>query len=1110
MAKPLLPSLKSNSSIAPPTVGEWHKYDGDLIQRLSRDIDVGFNIKDNKDKGKRPVFLDISSIPDLWAHPILFETALYDTDHILHDRVTQEWRGLLAMIALKEIRLISELTVRDIVLDNTHDNESKFLKIAHSLLPKKTICGDTKWDKLHGFLFGSEIIGFTSPATLVCTAPDTFNKIRNVAWFKGRYLVDPIPYLNQTEKLQLASWLEEVRYRIIEHTKMNGEIDPDMLRNLLKTIGNVEQRNGFIGDLLEGMEDYSISNITFSQLGLGLSFGFFSKLNYPIVFDNEGALYASNVRLIPTAKPEPAESILVIDKNMWGKEDSEIVVYGSANLSSVKSFSGIGSSKNFIGNLSLPTDVKIWKRTDFFTKKLYVIDQPEALPGILKINKGQPITYNQQQVVPIIPINEKLLEYLRVQDINDKIRFISDKSGITVSITIPLSGISKSVENYEIKHTYLINNENGASDIIILNNAPLLTVWPNLIKQENKNPWKNYYTYCRRTGTSSFYCKPAKSVVKTRENTVSENGSEIQYELFRTDTFPEAMTCFTQSWEDEVPEYTGIIFIKKPNPTLSRDSEWIVGVDFGTAGTTVYYREDDGESKNIKFREDRMLKVTNVGVQTNFLFDEFLPPKDMDTPFLSIFHHLNTSKLDNLSPMMDGHIYFLKDFNTFKANNPGIQTNLKWGGTKQRIFTEAFLKQLCLQCAVEAVSAGAERIQWRYSYPTAFTRIETDEYVSQWDALADFCNEISGLKEIESDKITLSMSESLAAARYFYDKNAATLSKGYVCIDIGGGTTDISIWRSRDNKSSHRLQTSIKFAGRDIILSLIKKKPRFLKIFGIDEKFINKLKELKGNESAFYSQAEALITNKWDDILKMLPKKSAEQELKDFLNIVAFAMGGLIYYVATLIKYLIIQDKDFINRGIPNIYIGGNGSKILHWLSKRPFDKKTPINELFKNIVMDVCECRDTNFEINASEEPKSEAAKGLICSDRFKDGKKDGDSDIPSVVISGENFVNKTSGIEKRCFEIIEESDIKDGIYISRELPQIKNFISIFNRYAHDSGLVEIGFEEGNFMDVTNEIDDQLDSINGNNLKDVHVYPLFIMEIKKVLEMKSNEWASK
>lgn len=1124
MPKPLLPSLNKDANIAPPTVGGWYKDESDLIKRLSSDMKIGFSKKDEKDikqngfsgnieehRDSKPMnfHIDVNSIPDIWAHPILFETALYDSTHLLHTTVLGEWRGLIALIAFKEMRLIDDLIVKDIVLDSSDRNSSGFLKIAKSLLPSKSICSNTRWGKLHAFLYKNHVIGFTSPTTLVCTAPDNWNKLGDIKWSDGRYLEDPIPKLNDSEKLNLVSWLEDVRSNIHHYsTEHNNGNVPDELTNLLKVMGHRGTTEGFIGELLSSANSHVIPKLKLSNVGLGLTFGVFSKINNPLALDSEGALNTSHVRLIPSVESEPKNTVLVIDKNMWGKEDSDVILYGSINLSAASQFSGIGSSRNSIGKLTLPQNIEVWRINDLFTEKLYLIEQQGALPGTMPVNGGQVITYNRNPVTPILPLNKELLKYLTPEDINRRTSFTSDGSGITVFLRLPLSGSDNLGQNYEFKKTYLNNSANGSDNIRRLTNIPLLNVWPNLIKQSNKRPWKNYYTYCRRTGINSFYCEPIQSNAEIIESIPYKTNGNIDYEIYKTNVFPEAMSCtanvYNQDTRSIVLEYAGIILLRKPEPVVSRDSDWKIGIDFGTAGTTVYYTVDNGAASNIVLK-DRMLKVTDAGSQETNLYNDFLPPAPINTPFLSIFHYKNPNKFDNLSPLMDGHIYFLQDFNEFKANNPGIQTNLKWGETKQRTFAGVFLEQLCLQCAAEAVVEGAERAQWRYSYPTAFSTSEMNDYVAQWGQIVEDCNEVTGLQPTDLDSVTLSMTESLATARYFKE-NRANLTRGYVCIDIGGGTTDISIWQSGGNQGIHKLQTSIKFAGRDMILNIIRKRPEFLRLFNIDNNYIKKLKDLKNIDTAFFSQAEALITNKWEEIQSLLPIKGAEQEVRNFLSIVAFAMGGLLYYVGILIRHLSVQNPDFLDRGIPNIYIGGNGSKILHWLARRNFDRQSLINRLFKSIVADICgyELNDQRFEINISPEPKSEAAKGLVCSDsNFRNGIRDMD-DIKAVIVSGEDFISGDSK-ETNCFyDLIEPDQIRKGIKISPKLPNISKFIQIFNEYASIYGMLPIEVDEQSLADVCDQIQDELNIINA----DEHVDPLFIMGIKKILEMKSDEWA--
>ena len=92
-AIPLLPKLKEEHSISLNASGVWQPQD---IANIIRSI----NIDNSQVAGME----GINSIPNIWARPLLFEMALYDNKHILHNRIVQEWRGLMAMLALREMR----------------------------------------------------------------------------------------------------------------------------------------------------------------------------------------------------------------------------------------------------------------------------------------------------------------------------------------------------------------------------------------------------------------------------------------------------------------------------------------------------------------------------------------------------------------------------------------------------------------------------------------------------------------------------------------------------------------------------------------------------------------------------------------------------------------------------------------------------------------------------------------------------------------------------------------------------------------------------------------------------------------------------------------------
>ena len=97
MAFPLLPPLKKdgNGLAVLPKTGTWQQVPPVALNNIADNLQV------TKVDAK---YIDIDSIPSMWARPLLFEIALYDIDHPMHECILGEWRGLLTILALKEQR----------------------------------------------------------------------------------------------------------------------------------------------------------------------------------------------------------------------------------------------------------------------------------------------------------------------------------------------------------------------------------------------------------------------------------------------------------------------------------------------------------------------------------------------------------------------------------------------------------------------------------------------------------------------------------------------------------------------------------------------------------------------------------------------------------------------------------------------------------------------------------------------------------------------------------------------------------------------------------------------------------------------------------------------
>ena len=215
-------------------------------------------------------FIDIDSIPSMWARPLLFEIALYDKDHPMHECVVGEWRGLLAMLALKERQKFRLETKLITIPDGDNGKTPEFLQALHKLLPERTLDdAGTTWDKLYLILFKNNPIGITSPTTLVCTSIDyiKYISVNDVHWYDPPFLCDPIPHLDADEKTSVAGWLNNYY----------GKIIIPLLRSPIKE--NLAPR---ILDFIKDLGGAPDGLPKLADTPLGMNVGIFTGMNLPI------------------------------------------------------------------------------------------------------------------------------------------------------------------------------------------------------------------------------------------------------------------------------------------------------------------------------------------------------------------------------------------------------------------------------------------------------------------------------------------------------------------------------------------------------------------------------------------------------------------------------------------------------------------------------------------------------------------------------------------------------------------------------------------------------------------------------------------------------------
>jgi hypothetical protein len=133
-------------------------------------------------------------------------------------------------------------------------------------------------------------------------------------------------------------------------------------------------------------------------------------------------------------------------------------------------------------------------------------------------------------------------------------------------------------------------------------------------------------------------------------------------------------------------------------------------------------------------------------------------------------------------------------------------------------YQKPFLKELALLISSNAAANGAQEIHWSISYPSAFSSNEVARYRRVWVELYEELNRVTGIKHQLTKRGGEGglQTEAVAFASYFGNfQNRQMVHTS--CLDIGGGTTDISVWQ--ENRLIH--QASVPFAGMDMSSQLL-------------------------------------------------------------------------------------------------------------------------------------------------------------------------------------------------------------------------------------------------------------------------------------------------
>jgi hypothetical protein len=1077
--------------VKPGAVGTWDRQSRAAFQHVASSLEVPSAGRDVK---------SVSSIPDMWARPLSMEMAIHNRRYPIRAQMIEQWQGMLAAIALAEVRGFP-LKALLVELEAEQEKGDAFARSLYELRPSTHNClydlnGRHPWQDIYVFLWNGRSIGMSSPSTLVCPSED--GNWAGLPWWSGGRLrspITPVDHLNQDEKSQLRQWLEIVRQ----------ELNPAG-----QTVGKpVNEVTFLLGDFQNSLGNFS--NQTFKAsvnprfFGVNIVQGPLRSLNTPI----QAIPQDSSVRVMPSVGKSPSQDLLLVPEahqimREWREAAQNIWIHGAINLAALK-------PEDVPRSGDMPRwRVKCLREVDVFLPELSFITQAGAFPGGLLPRGMEALTefYEGKSITPLLPINPILMEYLTPEDLVSMVQIqrIDQASGPQVEFVLDLrlSGIKGRDGVYRMAKTYPLKKENAIAEV------PVLELWPNFRSQT----WKEYYAFYYDPNLETFQVQFTKAkethnfkgVGSFHYPNYSFPDDESNCQILQLSEFPSFIDCRGKNQQP-----IGLILLKTPKEVgTTTGIPWKVGVDFGTSFTNIYVKRNGiVESLSIEPLHHKVTESSGEIRQTA-LYEYFIA-SSMELP-LSTVLTTRGSKGETL-PVLDGRIYIPRDSTTFKPNTDDwIRPNLKWSAESLN-FNRLFLKHLILQITAQAAANSVKEIQWALSYPSAFSKTDRNKYVKNWRDLTLAVEESTGLTQVcpTLDNPTNYRTESLAIAQYFADfelpgrKNQFDLVNS-TCIDIGGGTSDISIWE--ENRLVH--QCSVQLAGKDLFSQFIQMNPGFLeRMFKIK---IDEWRKLQGFQ--FYVKLDVFMRRESEGWLQNRRDMVAEEpEFQGLLQLMTLGIAGLYYYVGLLLKALAAEGK-YKTPEITPVFTGGNGSRLLNWLAEGgEFNRHCEANDLFSAMLSCASGFEDIDVETKLSPLPKDEVACGLVLDESHLKGLDKRDED---PLIAGEAFSlnGKPQDWNARMrlggniddFEMPELTALKhfvDSYHRTLDIQRIEGIAPFKDYVVSDDADANAEL----WRTTTRELKKSLLRLRGNT-DDIRVEPPFILGLKALLQVLGKRWA--
>lgn len=1072
---PYLPPLTEDRRI--PELDAAARWEADdvavYLQRLAMSMRV--------DSEASTRFSELVSVPDVWAHPLVFTAAWLDDNHVLHEEIRSEWRGLLALLGLSEHNQIAiDFSVIDLSdlsrepwkgatrvtpVDEASGNGVRapnLMAILHRYMPRLVLTPNQSWNNFEIIRFGARPIGLVIPPILVCPARDYGAVLPEWIYWRcpetGR-LADPTrgDRLSIGECNALAHYLDHIITEIQQYFKL-GDRDEARLR--------------LRGNLEDALKHYRQDVASVAQrLGQRRAHSTFTtKRNdrqprlYPFLFDYP---------IIESGRRQPAVASDTlwkvrpdIDTNVKGAiiVDSEIATQNRLNARSVriwgeyflKQVEEIPGVFETIRTLAACEGYAVLRTGDLFTETILHIKG-----GEVKSHLGLASQY-------LLPLKPVTLLFATRDQLRENVKLASDDESITVTLDLVVANEEGVERRYRAAETY-----SRFSQIHEIEPPALLATWPDFQCPH----WKNHLLFCAsRSGNlvpvQPFSASVAKEALECCDDPVArvnqgfdesfyaptsnrgsatfpkEQGYEVS--LCWMDHAPEALFCGANDPQAQGQLSAGLLLLEALANVEPQEGHWKVGIDFGPINTTAYWAKDEGiRTQPSVARFGGRVKTAfknHAEPARSILQEEFLPREEVQSPFLSMLQERGHPPSLPRKPLFSHCIHYVGDSVGSTLTPLGsrrayqrLHFDLRWSRDADNLKrVEDYLAQVGLQTLAELAFNGAsfEQIDWYFSYPASFTDLRREQIESVYIRAVE---QIGGSESrgVEQRKALQVRQQSEAEALYFIKQQQVNFSSSVITMDVGGQTSDICIW----NRRRLRWRNSQHLAGQHILIQYLAHHTGFLDRFPFAEQELQEIKtviqRLQSEPSKLHQALEIMVNGEAfrRTVDENLPRLRDKEEVRALLLLAEFSLAGLLYYLAKVCAYL-DRMGHISATGRLRICFGGRGSLIFRHIAGK--------NNIasFKRLFL---EASGLNWHVEAfnfSDAPKHEVAFGLVV-DPAGAAELDWSNPVPRGII-GEEL---TVGGQTVAPEDALRSKHLDQDWTFTKIPEFERFVDIYQR---------------------------------------------------------------